>query len=185
MDDPVTQRDLEAQILLWIARLPLIRRYGLDWLTGAAEADVDAANDLLRRLGWIDQIGIPYDAPPAERGFVLRDAAVGPFARACGLDERAVRRDWPVGRAAIRHHIARYPRGRCQVRRYASWTNSGLRNTLCPTAETTGMSQRSRLESFSCAARMRSSYFTSGGSVERAPNPSATIASFTHRAAGR
>ena len=108
MDREQAQRALEAEVLGWIARLPLIRRSGLDGLTGAPAEAVDQALDLLRRTGWTEAIGVPFDAPATEHGFVLRPAAVRPFAATFGIDEAALRRTWPVGATALYDCLGRY-----------------------------------------------------------------------------
>src|SRR5690606_21437416 len=51
-----TGRELEAETLLWIARLPLLRLEALSALTGASAEEVRRAVDALRRHGWVERL---------------------------------------------------------------------------------------------------------------------------------
>lgn len=109
MTQPRTSRDLEAEILLWTARLPLVPTSDLVVLIGEPEDPVRRALDALRRHGWTERVGV--HSPKYEHEFeadVLRDVAVPAFAQSFGLDETEVRRRWPVGRRDLLDRIATF-----------------------------------------------------------------------------
>ena len=86
-------RELEAETLLWIARLPLLRLDALSALTGASAEEVRRAVDALRRHGSVERLSL--DPGLAEPGpvsvYALRPVAVSAFSDAFGMDERVVR----------------------------------------------------------------------------------------------
>jgi len=99
--------DLEASVLLWIARLPLLQAGDLCWLTNESLQEVRRALDVLRRHGWIERICM--QSPEYTKDLelhLLRDAAVPQFARAFGLDDAVVRLHWPVERRDLLERIA-------------------------------------------------------------------------------
>lgn len=93
------QRVLEADVLRWIASLPLLREADVEQLTGADESDVRRALEALRRCGWVERVQVrsPEFAEDAAR-YLLRDVAVPYFIEAFGLDEDEAR-SWPIGRS--------------------------------------------------------------------------------------
>ncbi len=106
---PRTPRELEAAVLLWIARLPLVPASDLTVLNGEPEDAVRRALDGLHRHGWTERLLLR--SPKYEYEFeadVLRDAAVPAFAQAFSLDEAEVRRHWPVGRRDLLDRIATF-----------------------------------------------------------------------------
>lgn len=106
MPEVPTPRELEAEVLLRIAGLRLLRSSDVRLLTGMPKDDVRRALDALRRHGWTERVTVrsPEHRDPLEL-HTLREVAVPAFAQAFGLDEAEVRRSWPVERRDLLDHI--------------------------------------------------------------------------------
>ncbi|MGE3961770.1 MAG: hypothetical protein AB7F65_08835 [Dehalococcoidia bacterium] len=100
-------RDLEADVLLCIARLPLITASDLARALWADTDDVRRALEALLRHGWIERLRLhPANQPGAIEAHVLREVAIPAFSQTFGLDEDEVRRGWPVRRGDALDRIA-------------------------------------------------------------------------------
>jgi len=104
-----TPRALEAQVLYEAVCLPLIPSVDLQVLTRASDDALRLATDSLDRHGWIERVTIQsadYGDPIV--GHVLRASAIEAFARVVDLDERELRRIWPVERRDVLDRIASF-----------------------------------------------------------------------------
>lgn len=104
MPKPLGYLYTERSILLWIARLPLLRTEDLVRLTGETDAEVGRALGVLRRHGWTDRVhrGLSSTEPEMH---VLRDVAASRFAAVFQLDEATARLHWPIERRDILDRI--------------------------------------------------------------------------------
>lgn len=104
-----TMRQLEADVLLWIARLPLVTRGQLQSLMAAVTSDVRRALNALGRHGWIERVAISSaDHADAIEGYVLRDGASPLFAHVFSLQHGELDCCWPVERRDVLERIAAF-----------------------------------------------------------------------------
>jgi len=109
MTQPLTPRELEAEILLWIARLPLALPEDLRRLTGADDDAVGRATEALHRHGWLDRFKLhSLDHGKTLEVPALHSDAIPAFAWTFGLDGVEVRDDWPVDRRDLLDRIASF-----------------------------------------------------------------------------